>query len=138
MARVLAAVLENSLTGAWNVGSDQENHTIADIAETVAAIVPGSKILRGPERDEADARDYRVSFTRLQQRIHGACSTTLKEGVREIADLLASRQIDDPEEPQYDNHRGLAAAVTVGWIASLCTSSCRRYLAEYTAAWGQQ
>ncbi|MFJ3216110.1 NAD-dependent epimerase/dehydratase family protein [Kitasatospora sp. NPDC086801] len=107
-------------------------------AETVAAVVPGSKIQRGPERDEADARDYRVSFTRLQQRIPGACSATLKDGVQEIADLLVTRQIIDPAEPQYDNHRGLAEAFTAGMVASLRTPGCRRYLADYTAAWGQQ
>ncbi|MFD7908618.1 NAD-dependent epimerase/dehydratase family protein [Kitasatospora sp. NPDC059747] len=137
VVRVLAAVLDKDLTGAWNVGSDQENHTIAEIAETVAAIVPGSKIQRGPERDEADARDYRVSFTRLQQYLPGLCPTTLEDGVQEIVDLLVTRQIADPEETQYDNHRGLAAAFTAGKVRSVRTPECRRYLAEYTAAWGQ-
>ncbi|MBO1417326.1 NAD(P)-dependent oxidoreductase [Streptomyces sp. FH025] len=137
VAQVLAAVLNDNLTGAWNVGSDQENHTIADIAETVAAIVPGSKIQRGPERDEADARDYRVSFAHLQRRIPGACSTTLKEGVQEIADLLATRQVTDPGEPQYDNHRGLVDAFTTGKVRVLRTPACQRYLAEYTTVWRQ-
>ncbi|MFJ2609584.1 NAD-dependent epimerase/dehydratase family protein [Streptomyces sp. NPDC087425] len=137
VARVLASVLDGNLTGAWNVGSDQENHTIADIAETVAAIVPGSKIQRGPERDEADARDYRVSFARLQRHIPGACSTTLKDGVQEVADLLASRQVTDPEESQYDNHRGLVDAFTAGRVRTLRTPACRRYRSEYTAAWGK-
>ncbi|MGW7446650.1 NAD-dependent epimerase/dehydratase family protein [Kitasatospora sp. NPDC054795] len=137
VARVLAAILEGDLTGAWNVGSDQENHTIADIAETVAAIVPGSRIQRGPERDEADARDYRVSFARFARHIPGACSTALKDGVQEIADLLASRRITDPDEPQYDNHRGLVDAFTTGRVRALRTSACRRYRSEYTAAWGK-
>ncbi|CAM5397265.1 NAD(P)-dependent oxidoreductase [Kitasatospora aureofaciens] len=137
VAEVLAGVLDNKLTGAWNVGSDQENHTIADIAETVAAIVPGSKIQRGPERDEADARDYRVSFTRLQHHMPGACSTALKDGVQEIADLLAARTITDPNQPQYDNHRGLVAAFTAGKVRSLRSLACQRYQAEYTATWGK-
>ncbi|MEU7092592.1 NAD-dependent epimerase/dehydratase family protein [Kitasatospora aureofaciens] len=137
VAEVLAGVLDNNLTGAWNVGSDQENHTIADIAETVAAIVPGSKIQRGPERDEADARDYRVSFTRLQQHMPGACSIALKDGVQEIVDLLATRTITDPNQPQYDNHRGLVAAFTAGKVRSLRSSACQRYQAEYTATWGK-
>ncbi|RKT11000.1 nucleoside-diphosphate-sugar epimerase [Streptomyces sp. 1114.5] len=137
VAQVLAAVLEGDLIGAWNVGSDEENHTIADIAETVAAIVPGSKIQRGPERDETDARDYQVSFARLARHIPGACSTPLKDGVREIADLLASRKITDPNEPQYDNHRGLADAFTAGEVRTLRTPACQRYRSEYTAAWGQ-
>ncbi|MGF1425128.1 NAD-dependent epimerase/dehydratase family protein [Kitasatospora sp. LaBMicrA B282] len=138
VVRVLADVLERHLSGKWNVGSDQENRTIADIAETVAAIVPGSKIQLGPERDEADARDYRVSFARLQQHIPGACSTTLKDGVQEIADLLVSHRITDPNEPQYDNHRGLLDAVTAGKVRSLRTPACQRYHAEYADAWKKQ
>jgi nucleoside-diphosphate-sugar epimerase len=138
VTRVLAAVLDKTLAGPWNVGSDEENHTITDIAETVAAIVPGSKIQRGPERDETDARDYRVSFARLQRHLPGACSTPLKDGVQEIADLLAARQITDPDEPRYDNHRGLAAAVEASRVSSLRSSDCRRYLGEYTAAWGER
>ncbi|MFJ2577079.1 NAD-dependent epimerase/dehydratase family protein [Kitasatospora aureofaciens] len=134
VARVLGDVLEETMTGVWNVGSDQENHTIA---ETVAAIVPGSKIRRGPERDETDARDYRVSFARLGRQIPGACSTTLREGAQEIADLLVAHKITDPNEAEYDNHRGLADAFRAGKVRSVRTLACQRYHAEYITSWGQ-
>lgn len=136
VAQVLAGVLGGDLTGTWNIGSDQENHTIADIAETVSAIVPGSRIQRGPERDEADARDYLVSFARLARHMPGVCSTTLKDGVQEIADLLVTSQVTDPDEPQYDNHLGLVDAFTVGKVRTLRSSACQRYRSEYSAAWG--
>lgn len=42
-----------------------ENYTIAEIAETVARGVPDTQIDRGPDRDEADARDFRTNFQRL-------------------------------------------------------------------------
>ncbi|NUS11745.1 MAG: NAD(P)-dependent oxidoreductase [Streptomyces sp.] len=135
VARVLAGVLEQRLTGAWNVGSDRENFTIGDIAATVAEVVPGALIDRGPERDEADARDYRVSFARIEPALPGACATTLKDGVREIADLVLTGQVTDPRQAQYDNHLGLITAVTAGRVGRLHTADCRRYGAEYTAAW---
>ncbi|MFF0414880.1 NAD-dependent epimerase/dehydratase family protein [Kitasatospora sp. NPDC004745] len=137
VARVLAGVLEERLAGAWNVGSDEENHTIVGIAETVAAVVPGAVIQRGPERDEADARDYRVSFARLQRQMPGACSTSLKDGVQEVADLLLTGTVNDPDQAQFDNHRGLIAAYTSGTVRAMGTPECLRYGAEYTAAWGQ-
>ncbi|SEM67909.1 NAD-dependent epimerase/dehydratase family protein [Streptacidiphilus jiangxiensis] len=135
VARVLAGVLEQRLAGAWNVGSDAENHTIGEIAATVAGVVPGAVIDRGPERDEADARDYRVSFARIERALPGACSTTLKDGAREIADLVLSGQVTDPGQAQYDNHLGLVTAVAAGKVARLESADCRRYGAEYTAAW---
>ncbi|MFD4659240.1 hypothetical protein ACFWP2_26820 [Kitasatospora sp. NPDC058444] len=78
-----------------------------------------------------------MSFAHLQHRIPGACSTTLKEGVQEIADLLATRQVTDTDEPQYDNHRGLVDAFATGKVRAPRTPACRRYRSEYTAVWGQ-
>ncbi|GAA1400274.1 SDR family oxidoreductase [Kitasatospora putterlickiae] len=135
VARVLAGVTEQRLSGAWNVGADGENFTIQDIAETVAAVVPGAVIDRGPERDEADARDYRTSFARLERVLPGVCSTTLKDGVREIADLVLTGRVTDPALPQYDNHRGLIAAVTAGALGRWGGADCARFTAEYDAAW---
>ncbi|MFD9687360.1 NAD-dependent epimerase/dehydratase family protein [Kitasatospora sp. NPDC059088] len=137
VAQVLAGVLGQRLTGAWNVGSDPENYTIGDIAATVAEVVPGAAIDRGPERDETDARDYRVSFARLQRALPGACSTTLKDGAREVADLVLTGQVADPAQAQYDNHRGLIAAFAAGKTRRLDTADCRRYGTEYARAWGQ-
>ncbi|MFI9325064.1 NAD-dependent epimerase/dehydratase family protein [Kitasatospora aureofaciens] len=135
VARVLAGVLEQRLTGAWNVGSDPENHTIGDIAATVAEVVPGAVIDRGPERNEADARDYRVSFARIERALPGACATTLKDGVREIADLVLTGAVTDPGQAEYDNHRGLLGAVISGKVGRLESADCRRYGAEYSSAW---
>ncbi|MEU6236798.1 NAD(P)-dependent oxidoreductase [Kitasatospora sp. NPDC047058] len=137
VARILTDVLEKRRAGTWNVGSDEENRTIADIAETVASVVPGAVIQRGPERDEADARDYRVSFARLQQQMPDACSTSLENGVLEVANLLLTGRVDNPHQAQFDNHRGLVAAYTSGTVRAVRTPECRQYGAEYTAAWGQ-
>lgn len=93
---------------------------------------------RGPEQDEADARDYRVSFARLQRALPGACSTSLNDGAREIADLVLTGHITDPGKAQYDNHRGLIAAFTAGKVGRLGNPDCARYGAEYEAAWGER
>ncbi|MBP0451023.1 NAD(P)-dependent oxidoreductase [Kitasatospora sp. RG8] len=137
VARVLAGVVEQRLPGAWNVGSDGENFTIGDIAATVAEVVPGAVIDRGPEQNEADARDYRTSFARLQRALPGACPTTLKEGVREIAALVLTGLVTDPQQAQYDNHRGLIEALAAGKVSSLGSADCLRHGGEYAAAWGQ-
>ncbi len=133
---MLAGVVEQRITGALNIGSDAENHTIADIAKTVADVVPGAVIDRGPERDEADARDYRVSFARLQKVLPGACPTPLKDGAREVADLVLAGVVGDPAQDQYDNHKGLVSAVAAGKIRSWDGEDCAQHWADYRAAWG--
>ncbi|MEN3541155.1 NAD(P)-dependent oxidoreductase [Microbispora sp. ZYX-F-249] len=136
VAHVLAAALATPAAEprVFNVGSDERNYTIADIAETVQAAVPGARIERGPERDETDARDYRVSFAKLAAAFpHAACPTSLSTGVKEVADAVAGKEVGDPDQEEYDNHRGLIASRRAGRIAALRSAACDRLHAEYAA-----
>ncbi|MFD7070641.1 NAD-dependent epimerase/dehydratase family protein [Streptomyces sp. NPDC059913] len=136
VAKVLAQALTTPGIHTWNVGSDLENHTIGDIARTVAQAVPQAVINYGPELDEADARDYRVSFARLHQAMPGICSTPLEQGVREIAGAVADGTLGNPRDPQYDNHAGLRRALASGRVAVLGTPDCECLHAEYQDAFG--
>ncbi|MFC0862371.1 hypothetical protein ACFHYQ_08685 [Sphaerimonospora cavernae] len=101
--------------------------------------MPRSRIDRGPERDEADARDYRTSFARLATAFPGACTTHLSEGVREIADAMDAKELGDPDLPEYDNLRGLVASRNAGRITAARSLACERLHAEYAAAdWSVQ
>lgn len=51
---------------AFNVGADEENYRIRDIAQIVEEAVPGSRIAFA-EGAGPDKRSYRVSFAKLQQ-----------------------------------------------------------------------
>ncbi|MEV7189786.1 NAD(P)-dependent oxidoreductase [Kitasatospora sp. NPDC093102] len=133
VAEVLEAVLADPKTlRILNVGADTENYTIAQIAETVAAAVPGARIDRGPERDEADARDYRTSFARLHNLLPDACTRTLAAGVAEIADTVTGGTLGDVNAPAYDNYQGLLAALETGRLEAAATDDCLRLHAEYT------
>jgi nucleoside-diphosphate-sugar epimerase len=61
---MLEAPLEKVHCEAFNIGSDEENYQIRDIAQIVEEVVPGSRIAfaagAGP-----DKRSYRVSFAKL-------------------------------------------------------------------------
>ncbi len=48
-----------------NVGSDENNRTVRDIAETVSAEFPGCELTFGPPN--ADNRSYRVSFGKIHE-----------------------------------------------------------------------
>ncbi|MEY9834892.1 NAD-dependent epimerase/dehydratase family protein [Streptacidiphilus sp. EB103A] len=137
VAGVLAAVLRTPQGHrTFNVGADRENFTIAEIAETVEAAVPGARIDRGPERDEADARDYRTSFARLADAFPDLSSTPLEDGVRAIAQAVAAKELGDPDLPEYDNHKGLIVSLSRGRIQALGSPDCQRLHTEYaTATW---
>lgn len=141
VAEVLAAVLSrpdghSSGHSVLNVGADRENYTIAQIAQTVARGVPGTHIDRGPEQDEADARDYHTSFARLAALFPGTCPTPLIDGVRQIANAINDRQITDPDLPEYDNLKGLRACHGAGRLQAVRSAECDRLHAAYTHAFG--
>jgi nucleoside-diphosphate-sugar epimerase len=68
MARTFLAVLNARRdvvhNQAFNVGSNIANYQIRDVAEIVADVVPGSRVVYAPE-GSADSRCYRVDFAKL-------------------------------------------------------------------------
>ncbi len=61
---VLTAPRERIHNQAFNVGADEENYQVRDVADLVAALVPGSRVAyaagAGP-----DIRNYRVAFGKI-------------------------------------------------------------------------
>ncbi|ARX88566.1 MULTISPECIES: NAD-dependent epimerase/dehydratase family protein [Streptomyces] len=71
---------------AFNIGSEVNNVTVAEIAEQVAEAVSGSKVVITGETG-ADPRSYRVDFSRFRDAIPGFdCEWTVKRGALELAD----------------------------------------------------
>ncbi|CAL9662108.1 NAD-dependent epimerase/dehydratase family protein [Streptomyces sp. enrichment culture] len=71
---------------AFNIGSEVNNVTVAEIAEQVAAAVSGSKVVITGETG-ADPRSYRVDFSRFRAAVPGFdCAWTVKQGAVELAD----------------------------------------------------
>ncbi|NUK71984.1 SDR family oxidoreductase [Streptomyces lunaelactis] len=71
---------------AFNIGSEINNVTVAEIAEQVAEAVSGSKVVITGETG-ADPRSYRVDFSRFRAAIPGFdCEWTVKQGALELAD----------------------------------------------------
>ncbi|NGO43869.1 NAD-dependent epimerase/dehydratase family protein [Streptomyces ureilyticus] len=71
---------------AFNIGSEINNVTVAEIAEQVAEAVSGAKVVITGENG-ADPRSYRVDFSRFRAAIPGFdCEWTVKRGALELAD----------------------------------------------------
>jgi nucleoside-diphosphate-sugar epimerase len=71
---------------AFNIGSETNNVTVAEIAEQVAEAVPGSKV-RITGENGADPRSYRVDFSRFRAAVPGFdIEWSVKRGALELAD----------------------------------------------------
>ncbi|KAA6211565.1 nucleoside-diphosphate-sugar epimerase [Streptomyces filamentosus] len=71
---------------AFNIGSEANNVTVAEIAGQVAEAVDGAKV-RITGETGADPRSYRVDFSRFREAVPGFdCEWTVKRGALELAD----------------------------------------------------
>lgn len=76
---------------AFNIGRDDANHRVRDIAEAVARQVPGAEINITGET-AGDLRSYRVSFEKAANRLPGfRPAWTLERGCQELSDWFSRR-----------------------------------------------
>lgn len=107
-ARALAALLDapaETVSGeVFNVGYDEGNMRIRELAERVAAGFGGRRLndLDGEE----DGRRHRVHFGKLRQRLNFQCTVSIEEGIEELKRALEGDTFN-PFDEQYFNLRRL-------------------------------
>jgi nucleoside-diphosphate-sugar epimerase len=71
----------------FNVGRNDENFRIREIAEIVASVFPRCQLTVGPTG--GDHRSYRVSFDKIHDRVPDfACDWTAEAGARQLRDVF--------------------------------------------------
>ncbi|MFF8657606.1 NAD-dependent epimerase/dehydratase family protein [Streptomyces huasconensis] len=102
---------------AFNIGSETNNVTVADIAEQVAEAVTGAKVVITGETG-ADPRSYRVDFSRFRAAIPGfECAWTVKRGALELADAYREFGLtQDDFEQRFTRLAVLRAASDAGTV----------------------
>jgi nucleoside-diphosphate-sugar epimerase len=88
---------------AFNVGTSAENFRIAEIAEVVESVVPGTAVRMSPNASP-DARNYRVNCDKLARVLpEGRPLWTLRDGAEELyaAYRRSALTLDDFEGPTY-------------------------------------
>jgi nucleoside-diphosphate-sugar epimerase len=84
----------------FNVGADENNYTIRDVARMVAEAIPGTEIEEVDHVD--DLRSYRVSFDKIRHVLGFVPSRSIAEGIEEVRELVQHKKLD-PKEPRYSN-----------------------------------
>lgn len=89
---VLDAPVERVHDEVFNVGSNDNNYTVREIAETVAAEFPGCALSFGPPSE--DNRSYRVNFDKITDALGFGCDWDIGRGARQLHDIFELIQLD--------------------------------------------
>jgi nucleoside-diphosphate-sugar epimerase len=79
----LEAPIESVHCAAFNVGTESNNLTVAEIAQAVVDAVPGSKLLITGETG-SDPRSYRVDFSAFRRAVGFEAEWSISEGAAEL------------------------------------------------------
>ncbi len=85
----------------YNVGRDENNLTIRDVANQVAELSPTVEVKY--DTNASDERSYRVSFQRIRKDLGYQPGRTVGEGVREILHLFRQGYFEDFPDASYSN-----------------------------------
>ncbi len=99
----------------FNVGGDDQNHMLAEIAEIIRAVVPGVQVHVAPAT--AQEADYRVCFARIRSVIGFAPRRTVADGVAEIAALISHGAVPDYTDARYSNYKALMSGQAMAALA---------------------
>jgi nucleoside-diphosphate-sugar epimerase len=86
----LAAPADVVRARAFNVGTEKNNATVAQIAEAVVEAVPGS-VLEITGEAGNDPRSYRVDFSRARKELDFEASWTIADGAAQLAEQYRAR-----------------------------------------------
>jgi nucleoside-diphosphate-sugar epimerase len=100
--KCLEADLQDVGNHVFNVGSDQQNYQIRQVAEMIGTALGGIPISR--DNSNLDSRDYRVSFDKLTRTIGFEPQQTIEDAACTILDKLRSGTIKNPAQRIYYNH----------------------------------
>jgi len=83
----------------FNVGSNQNNVQILNLAFRVRDAIPGTEVVHAPT--DPDLRDYNVSFEKVHRVLDYATKKTIDDGIREVLGAIKDGQVDVDDRRWY-------------------------------------
>src|SRR5262249_13757869 len=100
VVQTLAAPVEAVSGEIFNVGDDRLNLTLAEVAEKIRSQIPMTQI---EFVENADRRNYRVSFQKIRNCVGFTAQHTVENGIAEIRQAFERREIHDYRQAFYSN-----------------------------------
>lgn len=85
----------------FNVGSNPQNYTIEGAAKVINALVPTAQLVDMGQ--DADRRNYRVSFDKITRVLGYHPEWTLEQGIRQVIDSIQTGMVRDYKDAKYSN-----------------------------------
>lgn len=101
----------------FNVGSDDQNYRVLDIADAVSVAFPDCRVTRGSNM--GDNRSYRVSFRKIREHLPAfTCTFDAKAGARQLSELFQRLDMSEDvfDAPPYTRLRQLKALLRTGQV----------------------
>lgn len=89
---MIDAPIEKIHAEVFNVGSNDNNYTVREIAETVANEFPGCQLSFGPPSE--DNRSYKVNFDKIHNELGFSCDWDLKAGAKQLHNVFEAIKLD--------------------------------------------
>jgi len=89
----------------FNVGADQLNCRLGDLALLVQKHVPDVEILHVDK--PSDHRNYRVNFHKIRSQLNFTCIRDLEYGIHEVKRPVETGMLKDYQDAKYYNDRTL-------------------------------
>jgi nucleoside-diphosphate-sugar epimerase len=83
----------------YNVGSDENNVQILNLAFRVRDAVPGTEVVHAPT--DPDLRDYNVSFDKVHRVLAFKAERSIDDGIREVLAALRDGVVDPDDRRWY-------------------------------------
>lgn len=109
IVKCLQAPVESVMGEVFNVGSDDHNHTIRDVAEMIKVAIPETEVVVETAREEV--ANYRVSCKKITRRIGFSPQHSVQDGIDEIKRVIQDKEIPDYLDDRYSNHKTLSEEV---------------------------
>ena len=105
IARALIAALKaekSKIHGQiFNLGANKMNLRLVDLADQVAAAMPGTQVIR--QEQASDQRDYNVSFDKIRERLGFESDWDIPAAIREIREAFERGEFKDFQDKKYSN-----------------------------------
>jgi nucleoside-diphosphate-sugar epimerase len=100
VVKTYGAPIESVSGEIFNVGDDRLNFTLTEVADKIRALIPNTRV---EHIENADRRDYHVSFRKIRDCLGFTAARSVEDGILEIKRAFELGQINNYRNPFYSN-----------------------------------